>query len=227
MTSSHPSQSTNGNTRHIYIASVLPCPSSQVSIRIMPRSSNWINPFADFLSNPVPISPECPRHDLSRCKKRPCTFLSIHVSRRCTHNRRRALRLPLDIVLVHIHRTFFTRALSDPGGLHLSNQYAPSVVAIFRSACDTIMTVEDLHKQEPALAGRFSCIWSNAFAAAVSVLFIRHQIESQFFYRCHSVSSFYERRSVLWPRLLCKGLRTCGPCFKPRREYLPKHLKFL
>ena len=71
-------------------------------------------------------------------------------------------------VLLQLHRTFFTRALSEPEeGFNRRHRFAPSVVAIFLSASRMIATVERLYRQEPELSSRILWYWSNAFSAAV------------------------------------------------------------
>ena len=89
-----------------------------------------------------------------------------------------ALRLPPIIacfhvvhpVLLQLHRSFFTRALSGPEeAFNRRHKYAPSVVAVFLSASRMIATVQDLYQREPQLTARILGYWSNAFSAAVSV----------------------------------------------------------
>lgn len=73
------------------------------------------------------------------------------------------------LVLLQLHRTFFTRALSGPEAFYRSHQYAPSVVAVFLSASRMITTVQDLYHREPQLTARILWYWSNAFSAAVCI----------------------------------------------------------
>lgn len=73
------------------------------------------------------------------------------------------------IVLLQLHRQFFTRALSGPEeAFNRRHKYAPSVVAVFLSATRMIANVEELYLQEPDLTARILGYWSNAFSAAVS-----------------------------------------------------------
>jgi len=75
-------------------------------------------------------------------------------------------------VLLQLHRSFFTRALSGPEeAFNRRHKYAPSVVAVFLSASRMIATVQDLYQREPQLTARILGYWSNAFSAAVSVFF--------------------------------------------------------
>lgn len=72
-------------------------------------------------------------------------------------------------VLLQLHRTFFTRALSGPErAFNRRHPFAPSVVAVFLSASRMIATVEALFRREPNLTSRILAFWSNAFSAAVS-----------------------------------------------------------
>jgi len=75
-------------------------------------------------------------------------------------------------VLLQLHRTFFTRALSGPEeAFNRRHKFAPSVVAVFLSASRMIATVQDLYQREPQLTARILGYWSNAFSAAVNILF--------------------------------------------------------
>lgn len=75
-----------------------------------------------------------------------------------------------NLVLLQLHRSFFTRALSGPEeAFNRRHKYAPSVVAVFLSASRMIATVEDLYQREPQLTARILGYWSNAFSAAVSI----------------------------------------------------------
>lgn len=74
------------------------------------------------------------------------------------------------LVLLQLHRTFFTRALSGPEeAFNRSHKFAPSVVAVFLSASRMIATVQDLYNREPHLTARILGYWSNAFSAAVNI----------------------------------------------------------
>lgn len=75
-------------------------------------------------------------------------------------------------MLLQLHRTFFTRALSGPEeAFNRRHKYAPSVVAVFLSASRMIATVQELFNREPQLTARILGYWSNAFSAAVSFKF--------------------------------------------------------
>ncbi|TFY79464.1 hypothetical protein EWM64_g4544, partial [Hericium alpestre] len=73
-----------------------------------------------------------------------------------------------DILLMQLHRTYFTQALSLPDGFSWSHRYAVSVLATYHDACQTILSLESLHQQALELSARFALFWSNAFSAAAS-----------------------------------------------------------
>ncbi|TFK39045.1 fungal-specific transcription factor domain-containing protein [Crucibulum laeve] len=81
-----------------------------------------------------------------------------------------SLSTALEAVLLQLHRTFFTRALSGPEeAFNKRHKYAPSVVAVFLSASRMIATVQDLYHREAQLTARILGYWSNAFSAAVAL----------------------------------------------------------
>ncbi|RDB15331.1 putative transcriptional regulatory protein C1F7.11c [Hypsizygus marmoreus] len=81
-----------------------------------------------------------------------------------------SLSIALEAVLLQLHRSFFTRALSGPEeSFNRRHKYAPSVVAVFLSASRMIATVQDLYNREPQLTARILGYWSNAFSAAVAL----------------------------------------------------------
>ena len=83
-------------------------------------------------------------------------------------------------VLLQLHRQFFTRALSGPEEVNRRHKYAPSVVAVVLSASRMIATVQDLYDREPHLTVRILGYWSNAFSAAVSIIFIHENLHATF-----------------------------------------------
>ncbi|KAG6853953.1 hypothetical protein C0991_012277 [Blastosporella zonata] len=89
-----------------------------------------------------------------------------------THSRslfmqKASLSIALEAVLLQLHRSFFTRALSGPEeSFNRRHKYAPSVVAVFLSASRMIATVQDLYHREPQMTARILGYWSNAFSAA-------------------------------------------------------------
>jgi hypothetical protein len=83
---------------------------------------------------------------------------------------RASLSTALEAVLLQLHRTFFTRALSGPEeAFNRKHKYAPSVVAVFLSATRMIANIQELYEHEPYLTARILGYWSNAFSAAVAL----------------------------------------------------------
>jgi hypothetical protein len=75
---------------------------------------------------------------------------------------------PVYQALLQLHRSYFLKALSEPETFTLDHKFAPSVMAIYRSASCLISTMEALFSQEPQLSVRFMCFWFNSFSAGVS-----------------------------------------------------------
>lgn len=91
-----------------------------------------------------------------------------------------SLNPPFLIVLLQLHRTFFTRALSGPEeAFNRKHKYAPSVVAVFLSATRMIANIQELYEHEPYLTARILGYWSNAFSAAVSFSFLLLSIQTR------------------------------------------------
>jgi len=77
-----------------------------------------------------------------------------------------------EIVLLQLHRNFFTEALSDCDAFSYRHKFAPSVVASYLSAGRLIATLKTLEEREPQLGKRFMCFWFNAFSGAVALSLI-------------------------------------------------------
>ncbi|KAG2060619.1 hypothetical protein BDR06DRAFT_986789 [Suillus hirtellus] len=77
-----------------------------------------------------------------------------------------------EIVLLQLHRNFFTEALSDFDAFTYRHKYAPSVLATFLSASRLVATFETMLRREPQLSKRFMCFWFNAFSGAVALSLI-------------------------------------------------------
>jgi hypothetical protein len=77
-----------------------------------------------------------------------------------------------EIVLLQLHRNFFTEALSDFDNFTYRHKYAPSVLATYLSASRLVATIGIMLHREPQLSKRFMCIWFNAFSAAVALSLI-------------------------------------------------------
>jgi hypothetical protein len=69
--------------------------------------------------------------------------------------------------MLHLHRKYFTQALAFSNDFTVKHRYAPSVLAVYSSACNLIWAVDTLYSWEPALSSRFLVFWSNCFSAAV------------------------------------------------------------
>ena len=70
--------------------------------------------------------------------------------------------------LLNVHRPYFAQALSDSPQDLLKHRYAPSVLAIYRSAWRLIEATRDTHKRVPFVVERYGLPWSFSIAAAVS-----------------------------------------------------------
>jgi len=75
-------------------------------------------------------------------------------------------------VLMQLHRPYYSEAVGTREPVSLAhNRRAPSIVATFDSASDTIDCLERTYRAAPLLTTRYIIIWSNAFAGAVSLLY--------------------------------------------------------
>ncbi|QRW02938.1 Fungal specific transcription factor domain [Ceratobasidium sp. AG-Ba] len=80
-----------------------------------------------------------------------------------------------ETILIHLHRSFFARALSESPEDPLKSRYADSVVAIHASVLRHLEAVKSLFSLLPNLAMRFWLFWSHAFSGAtiLAALIIR------------------------------------------------------
>ncbi|KNZ82068.1 hypothetical protein J132_08251 [Termitomyces sp. J132] len=116
-----------------------------------------------------------------------------------------SLSIALEAVLLQLHRSFFTRALSGPEeSFNRRHKYAPSVVAVFLSASRMIATVEDLYHREPQLTARILGYWSNAFSAAVALCLLVSRAP----FTCLSPAALQELERA---RMLFKSARSTCP----------------
>lgn len=100
----------------------------------------------------------------------PVPFRTDVIHSRAFIMQKASLTTALEAVLLQLHRTWFTRALNGTGeAFNRRHRYAPSVVAVFLSACRMIATVEELYRREPELSSRIYFLWSNAVSAAVAL----------------------------------------------------------
>lgn len=96
-----------------------------------------------------------------------------------------------NVVILQLHRGYFTQGLSGSEPFTLSHPYAPSVVATYCSACRLLSILETAMKQEPLLCKRVFGFWFNMFSAVVSVQFgFPDGIEAYKKYRLRSVSLY-------------------------------------
>ncbi|KAG6810784.1 hypothetical protein H0H92_010351 [Tricholoma furcatifolium] len=127
-----------------------------------------------------------------------------------THSRslqmqKASLSIALEAVLLQLHRSFFTRALSGPEeSFNRRHKYAPSVVAVFLSASRMIATVQDLYQREPQLTTRILGYWSNAFSAAVALCLLVSRAP----FTCLSPAALQELERA---RMLFKSARSICP----------------
>jgi len=77
-----------------------------------------------------------------------------------------------EIVLLQLHRNFFTEALNDYDAFSYRHKLAPTAVATYLSATRLIATLKALEEREPQLSKRFMCWWFNAFSGAVALSLI-------------------------------------------------------
>ncbi|KAI6041369.1 fungal-specific transcription factor domain-containing protein [Pisolithus marmoratus] len=77
-----------------------------------------------------------------------------------------------EIVLLQLHRNFFTEALNTCDAFSYRHKLAPSVVATYLSATQLITTLKIMEEREPQLSKRFMCFWFNAFSGAVALSLI-------------------------------------------------------
>ncbi|KAG9123487.1 hypothetical protein FRC07_014877 [Ceratobasidium sp. 392] len=71
-----------------------------------------------------------------------------------------------ETILIHLHRSFFARALSESPEDPLKSRYADSVVAIHSSVLRHLEAVKSLFSLLPDLAMRFWLFWSHSFSGA-------------------------------------------------------------
>ena len=73
----------------------------------------------------------------------------------------------ITIVLLQLHRNYFTQCLNGPEPFSLSHPYAPSVAATYASACCLISGFELVMKHQPLHCKRVFGYWFNVFSAVV------------------------------------------------------------
>ena len=80
-----------------------------------------------------------------------------------------AYSIPESILdLLHLHRSFFARAVSDHPKDPLGSPYGTSVIAAYRSAGSLVALMRNLHSQLQELSERVWFLWTHMFSCAVS-----------------------------------------------------------
>ncbi|KZT39029.1 hypothetical protein SISSUDRAFT_1046229 [Sistotremastrum suecicum HHB10207 ss-3] len=72
-----------------------------------------------------------------------------------------------EFALLYVHRSFFTRSLTQHPNDPLQSTYAPSVLATFRCAVALLQVVKMLFTKNPTFIGRFSLPWTYVVTTAV------------------------------------------------------------
>ncbi|KAI0086530.1 hypothetical protein BDY19DRAFT_960418 [Irpex rosettiformis] len=70
--------------------------------------------------------------------------------------------------LMHLHRSYFTVALTSNEMFTVQHTYTPSVLAVYSGSCSLISTIATIYQWEPELSIRYIIFWNNLFSAAVS-----------------------------------------------------------
>lgn len=84
--------------------------------------------------------------------------------------------------LLHLHKSYFSRVLADQPGDVLKHKYAPSFIAVFRSAWRLIRGICLTFERVPEFLARAGFCWSHATDAAVSsALLHNHLLRSRFY----------------------------------------------
>ncbi|OCH85576.1 hypothetical protein OBBRIDRAFT_891076 [Obba rivulosa] len=74
-----------------------------------------------------------------------------------------------ETAILHLHRNYFSQALSVSEGFTVKHQFAPSVLATFSSSCNLMWAVTTCYRWEPELTTRILMLWANCFSAAVAL----------------------------------------------------------
>ncbi|GJF00201.1 fungal-specific transcription factor domain-containing protein [Phanerochaete sordida] len=105
---------------------------------------------------PVPYSMrgKCGQHEASEPSK------ALHMQRyMCMASK--------EITLLNLHRPYFAQALNDSPGDLLKHRYAPSVLAIYRSAWRLIEALRFSHERVPFVIERWGIAWSLSMSASI------------------------------------------------------------
>ncbi|KAI9571978.1 fungal-specific transcription factor domain-containing protein [Boletus coccyginus] len=72
-----------------------------------------------------------------------------------------------EVLLLHIHRSFFAQAIIESPVNPLKSQYAPSFLATYRASSTILQIIGAQYTNCPQLCARFWTIWTCAFSAAI------------------------------------------------------------
>ncbi|CDO73376.1 hypothetical protein BN946_scf185013.g10 [Trametes cinnabarina] len=84
-----------------------------------------------------------------------------------------------EITLLNLHRPYFSVAVKEASGDPMKHKYAPSVLAVYRSAWRIISSLQSAHHIAPGIVSRCGFVWSHALASAILLcLLITHASSS-------------------------------------------------
>ncbi|KAF8271618.1 fungal-specific transcription factor domain-containing protein [Lactarius quietus] len=72
-----------------------------------------------------------------------------------------------EMTLFYMHRGFFARAIEDCPDDPLGSKYAPSVLAVYNSACSFVGLIKSLFSQQPVLTERMWFLFTHVFSCAI------------------------------------------------------------
>lgn len=72
-----------------------------------------------------------------------------------------------EMTLFYMHRGFFARAIEDSPEDPLGSKYAPSVLAVYNSACSFVGLIKSLFSQQPVLTERMWFLFTHVFSCAI------------------------------------------------------------
>ncbi|KAI0051390.1 hypothetical protein FA95DRAFT_269945 [Auriscalpium vulgare] len=81
-----------------------------------------------------------------------------------------------DILLLQLHRSFFTETVNRPEMFVSHHPYLVSAAATVYSACQMISCMETVYGKQPALASRFTYFWSSTMAGALSLCVLMSRV---------------------------------------------------
>ncbi|EKM57517.1 uncharacterized protein PHACADRAFT_182049 [Phanerochaete carnosa HHB-10118-sp] len=92
---------------------------------------------------------------------------------KATHVRRYSCMAAKEITLLNLHRPYFAQALHDDGAQDvLRHRYAPSVLAIYRSAWRIVEALRVTQERVPFVTERWGMPWSLSMSAAMRVFLL-------------------------------------------------------